>query len=61
MLQQLAANTADTEPWVIGSMLFFFLVFMAVVIRVITRRAGHYDRQAQLPLEDLGNERDGGM
>jgi hypothetical protein len=61
MLRQLAESTTGTEPWVIGSMLFFFVVFMVVFIRVITRRAGHYDRQAQLPLEELGNERDGGM
>lgn len=35
------------------AMLFFFAVFTAVLVRVMSRRRrAHYDRMSQLPLED---------
>ena len=51
MLQELTANSG-AELFAIGSTLFFIIVFTAIAVRVLTRKAGSYDATARLPLED---------
>jgi cbb3-type cytochrome oxidase subunit 3 len=51
VLQELSENT-DAAFYAIASTLFFFIVFLAVTVRVLTRRRGSYDAAARLPLED---------
>ena len=45
---------ADTGPELIGigTTLFFLVIFVGILLRVLTRRAGSYERVAHLPLED---------
>jgi hypothetical protein len=50
MLQELAARTG-TAPWVIGSMLFFLGVWLAITIWVVTMRREDADAKARLALE----------
>ena len=58
MLQQLTAATS-AQTWAIGSLLFFFAVFLAVAIRVIAAKRGAYDRAARLPFDELPPASDG--
>jgi hypothetical protein len=51
MLQELARQSA-AESFAVGSLLFFFVVFVAIAARVLTRGADAYRHQAGLPLED---------
>lgn len=51
MLQELAALTGAT-PWVVGSMLFFMVVFALVAYRAARTPGAVHRRHAQLPLED---------
>ncbi len=51
MLSELAMES-HAQTWAIGSLLFFFAVFVGIAARVLTRGANAYSHQAGLPLED---------
>ncbi len=51
MLQELAGLTGATA-WVVGSMLFFFGVWVAIVIWTMRRRREEMDARARLPLDE---------
>jgi len=54
MLQELTGNTG-AGLIAIGSTLFFIIIFTGVAVRVLTRKAGSYDDDARLPLEDAAS------
>jgi len=51
MLQELAARTQATS-WAIGSMLFFLVVWVVIMVRVFRTSNDALDAQAQLVLDD---------
>lgn len=51
MLQQLALATG-AQNWAIAAMLFFLLVFVVVVVRVLLTRDEIIQRCARLPLDE---------
>jgi hypothetical protein len=51
MFQELTQATG-AQMWAIGSLAFFFVVFVAIAVRVVSRRASHYDRHARIPLDE---------
>jgi hypothetical protein len=46
------ASASHAESWAIGSLLFFFAVFVGIAVRVLTRGPSAYSHQAGLPLDD---------
>ncbi len=51
MISELAAQS-HAEMWAVGSLLFFFVVFIGIAARVLTRGPNAYSHQAGLPLDD---------
>lgn len=51
MLSELARES-HAEAWAIASLLFFFVVFVGIAARVLTRGPTAYSHQAGLPLND---------
>jgi len=57
MFQYLFGNNGLLDLPILG-MLFFIAVFVVVLVRVLSRsRKAHYDRMAQLPLEEGNHPR----
>jgi hypothetical protein len=50
MIKELFAHGPVLLP--VAGMLFFFAVFAIVLARTLSRRRGHYDAMAELPLEN---------
>lgn len=57
MLQQLGAAT-EAQSWGIGSMLFFFVVFLFVLYRVVTGKREEHEAFARIPFDDGLNQND---
>jgi cbb3-type cytochrome oxidase subunit 3 len=55
MLQELAAETG-ASLWAIGSMAFFFLVWLGIAVWVYRSRPEDFSARARLALEDDMNE-----
>ena len=55
MLQELAAQTG-AGAWAIGSMLFFAVVWLVVVVRVVRARPEEMEARARLALEGDGEQ-----
>jgi hypothetical protein len=50
MIKELFANAPTLLP--VAGMLFFFVLFTVALVRTLSRRRGHYDAMAELPLEE---------
>ena len=52
MLQELAAQSEGASSWAVASMIFFFVFFLVVSVRVLRTRRDVLEAQARLVLDD---------